>query len=236
MRVVGLVPARGGSKGIPRKNARSLAGKPLLAYTAEAASRSRLLSRVILTTEDPELAELGRTCGLEVPFLRPADLAQDETPMLPVVVHALRWLAAHGYAVDAVCLLQPTHPLRRPEDIDMCIDLCDKSGADAVITIMEVPLEFNPCCVYFRSEAGALSLATGGTVPIGRRQDFPPAYCREGSIYVTRRDIVLQQGSLYGRRFLGFPVDRRRSINLDTEEDWRRAESTLNAQAPNATF
>jgi CMP-N,N'-diacetyllegionaminic acid synthase len=231
MRVVGLVPARGGSKGIPRKNARLLAGRPLLAYTAEAASRSRLLSRVILTTEDPELAELGRACGLEVPFLRPADLARDETPMLPVVEHALRWLEAQGDAVDAVCLLQPTHPLRRSEDIDACIELCDRTEADAVVTIMAVPPEFNPHWVYFRSETGELCLATGETAPISRRQDLPPAFCREGSVYVIRRDVVIRQGSLYGPRLLGVPVDRARSVNLDTMEDWSRAEAILGALA-----
>jgi CMP-N,N'-diacetyllegionaminic acid synthase len=234
MRVVGLVPARGGSKGIPRKNARLLAGRPLLAYTAEAAARSRLLSRVLLTTEDPELAAIGRACGLEVPFERPAELARDDTPMLPVVQHALRWLEAQGDSVDAVCLLQPTHPLRRSEDIDACIELCDGSGADTVVTIVAVPPEFNPHWVYFRSESGALTLATGEAAPIARRQDLPPAFCREGSVYVTRRDVVLQQGSLYGRRLLGVPVDRAHSVNLDTPEDWTRAEAILGALAARA--
>jgi CMP-N-acetylneuraminic acid synthetase len=231
MRAVGLVPARGGSKGIPRKNARLLAGRPLLAYTADAAARARRLSRVILSTEDPEIAELGRSCGLEVPFVRPAELARDETPMLSVVEHALSWLEAQGDAVDAVCLLQPTHPLRRSEDIDACIELCEQSGADAVVTIMAVPPEFNPHWVYFRSETGELSLATGEAAPISRRQDLPPAFCREGSVYVTRRDVVLQQGSLYGRRLLGVQVDRARSVNLDTAEDWSRAEAILGALA-----
>ncbi len=235
MRVLGLVPARGGSKGIPGKNARLLAGRPLLAYTAEAASRSRLLSRVLLTTEDPELAEIGRACGLEVAFTRPAELARDETPMLPVVQHALRWLEARGDSVDAVCLLQPTHPLRRAEDIDACIELCDRRGADAVVTVVAVPAEFNPHWVYFQSDSGALTLATGGPAPIARRQDLPPAFSREGSVYVTRRDVVLEQGSLYGRVLLGVPVDRARSVNLDTQEDWSRAETLLGAQAARAS-
>jgi CMP-N,N'-diacetyllegionaminic acid synthase len=182
------------------------------------------------------VAELGRACGLEVPFSRPANLAGDETPMLLVVEHALRWLEAQGDAVDAVCLLQPTHPLRRGEDIDACIELCDRSGADAVITVMDVPFEFNPHWVYFRSETGELLLATGGPAPIARRQDLPPAFCREGSVYVTRRDVVLRQGSLYGRRLLAVPVDRARSVNLDTPEDWSRAEAILGAPpAPEAS-
>lgn len=231
MRVVGLVPARGGSRGIPRKNARLLAGRPLLAYTAEAASRARLLSRVILSTEDPEIAEIGRACGLEVPFLRPAELARDETPTLPVVEHALRWLDGRGESVDAVCLLQPTHPLRRSEDIDACIELCERSGADSVITTCLVPPEFNPHWVYFQSETGELRLAMGNATPIARRQDLPAAYRREGSVYLTRRQVVLEQGSLYGRRTLGVLVDPAHSVNLDTLEDWSRAEALLDAPA-----
>jgi CMP-N-acetylneuraminic acid synthetase len=234
MRVVGLVPARGGSKGIPRKNTRLLAGRPLLAYTAEAALRSRLLARVVLTTEDPEVAEIGRAAGLDVPFTRPAELARDETPMLPVVQHALRWLESAGERFDAVCLLQPTHPLRRTEDIDACIALCDRSGADAVVTVLEVPPEFNPRWTYLRSDSGALTLATGESAPIPRRQDLPPAFCREGSVYVSRRDAVLEEGSLYGRVLLGVTVERARSVNLDTPADWSRAEALLGAPAGRA--
>src|ERR1041384_5143897 len=111
MRVLGLIPARGGSKGVPRKNIRLLAGKPLLQYTAEAALSARKLARVILTTDDEEIAETGRQCGLEVPFLRPAELAQDDTPTLPVMQHVVDWLEKQGEAYEAICLLQPTNPL-----------------------------------------------------------------------------------------------------------------------------
>jgi CMP-N,N'-diacetyllegionaminic acid synthase len=229
MRIVGLVPARGGSKGIPRKNARLLAGRPVLAYTADAAARARRLSRVILSTEDSEIAELGRSCGLEVPFVRPAELARDDTPMLPVVQHALRWLEEHGERFDAVCLLQPTHPLRRPEDIDACVALLETKAADAIVTLSPVPAEYNPHWVYFRTEDDWIRLATGEAAPICRRQDLPAAFHREGSVYVTRRDVVLQQNSLYGRRLLGYPIEGSQSVNLDTVEDWIRAEALLAA-------
>ncbi|MEP6995499.1 MAG: acylneuraminate cytidylyltransferase family protein, partial [Acidobacteriota bacterium] len=226
MSVLGLVPARGGSKGIPRKNIRSLAGRPLLEYTAEAAAQARRLDRVILSTEDDEVAEVARRCGLEVPFLRPRDLAGDETPTLDVVQHALSWLEARGAVFDAVCLLQPTSPLRRAEDIDACIELCERSGADAVVTIVPVPPEHNPHWVYFRSSDGELRLATGEAAPIPRRQDLPPAFHRDGSVYVTRTKVV-RQNSLYGRRLLGHPLDGARSINIDTPADWDRAEALL---------
>src|SRR5262245_13926725 len=129
MNVLGLIPARGGSKGVPRKNIKPLAGKPLLNYTAEAALSSQKLTRVILSTEDEEIAEVGRACGIEVPFLRPAELAQDTTPTLPVVQHALQFLEAMGSHFDAVCLLQPTNPFRRTVDIDNCIELLESGQA-----------------------------------------------------------------------------------------------------------
>ena len=163
--MLGLIPARGGSKGIPRKNARLLAGRPLLDYTAEAALKARRLSRVILSTEDPEIAEIGRRCGLDVPFLRPPELARDDTPTLPVVQHALRWLEERGERFSAVCLLQPTSPLRTAEHIDACIELLEKDGADAVVTVLRVPPEHNPHWVFVRDGDGFLRLATGSRRP-----------------------------------------------------------------------
>jgi CMP-N,N'-diacetyllegionaminic acid synthase len=229
MRVIGVVPARLGSKGIPGKNIRLLAGRPLLEYTAEAARGSKRLSRVILSTEDPEIAAVGRRCGLEVPFLRPGELARDETPTLVVVQHAVRCLETLGDVCDAICLLEPTSPLRRAEDIDACIGLLEESGADAVVSMLRVPREYNPRWVYFQDEAGWLRISTGEAAPIGRRQDLPAAFHREGSVYVVRRDVVLDQNSLYGDRLLGYLVDGSRSVNLDTAEDWRRAEALLAA-------
>lgn len=227
LRVLGLIPARGGSKGVPRKNVRLLRGRPLLEYTADAARAARRLVDVILSTEEEEIARIGRGCGLDVPFLRPPELARDETPMLPVVIHALQWLEEHGRRFDAVCLLQPTNPLRRPEDIDACIDLLEEQSADSVVTVLPVPLEYNPHWVYFRGENGCIHLATGETAPIGRRQDLPPAFHREGSVYVVRRDVVLGQNSLYGRFLVGYEIDPRRSVNVDSLDDWARAEQLL---------
>jgi CMP-N-acetylneuraminic acid synthetase len=231
MRVLGLIPARGGSQGIPRKNIKLLAGKPLLHYTAEAALASRRLTRVILSTDDPEIAAVGRRCGVEVPFLRPAELARDETPTLPVVQHALHALEAAGDRFDAVCLLQPTHPLRRAADIDACLELLVERDADAVVTVLPVPVEYNPHWVYFAGQSGLLYLVTGETNPLARRQELPPAFHREGSVYVTRRDVVIEQGSLYGARLLGYALEAERCVNLDEPEDWARAEELLKCAA-----
>ena len=230
MRILGVIPARGGSKGVPRKNIRLLCGKPLLQYTADAAVSSRRLSRVILTTEDEEIAEVGRRIGLEVPFLRPPELAQDDTPMLPVVQHAVRWLEARGDTFDAICLLQPTNPLRRVEDIDHTIELLEQSGADSAVTVLPVPMEYNPHWVYFQDSDGYFRTSTGEADPIARRQDLPPAYHREGSVYVTRREVLMERQSLYGRTLVGHLMDPGRCVNIDTPEDWERAERLLSVR------
>lgn len=227
MRVLGLITARGGSKGLPRKNIRLLCGKPLLEYTAECALAARHVSRVILSTDDAEIAEVGGRCGLEVPFMRPAELAADSTPTLPVIQHAVSWMEAHGEYFDAICQLQPTNPLRRPEDIDACIELLERSGADAVMTILPVPAEYNPHWVYFRTEDEHLYLSTGEVTPIPRRQELPLSFHREGSVYVTRRDVVMEENSLYGKRVIGHLVDAERSVNIDGPQDLKRAELLL---------
>lgn len=230
MRVLGLVPARGGSKGVPRKNIRLLCGKPLLQYTAEAALMARRLSRVILSTEDEEIMDVGHRCGLEALFLRPSELAQDDTPMLPVVQHAVRWMEAEGERFDAICLLQPTNPLRRAEEIDACIELLERRAADAAVTTLPVPAEHNPHWTYFQSEDGLLRLSTGEATPIPRRQDLPLAFHREGSVYVTRRDVLMEENSLYGKRLAGYLLRPEQCVNIDNPEDWARAEQLLRAR------
>jgi len=227
MRVLGIITARGGSKGILRKNIHLLAGKPLLQYTAEAALGTKRLTRVILSTDDEEIAEVGRKCGLEVPFLRPPELARDDTPTLPVLQHAVGALEKTGSWIDAVCLLQPTAPFRRPEDIDGCIVLLTETGADSVVTVLPVPPEHNPHWVYFRDDQGFLRLSTGEDAPIPRRQLLPPAFHREGSVYVTRRDVLMERNSLYGSKVAAFLIEPSRSVNLDTMEDWKKAERLL---------
>lgn len=212
---------------MPRKNIRLICGKSLLQYTAEAALLSERLTRVILSTDDEEIAEVGRHCGLKVPFIRPTELAQDDTPMLPVVQHAARWLEERGDIYDAICLLQPTNPLRTAADIDCTIGLLEKSGADSAVTVLPVPAKHNPHWVYFQDESGHLHLSTGEDTPIARRQDLPPAYHREGSVYVTRRDVLIEQGSLYGRSMVGYIMEPERCVNIDRPSDWARAERLI---------
>jgi CMP-N-acetylneuraminic acid synthetase len=228
MKVLGIIPARAGSKGIPRKNIVLLGGKPLLAYTAEAALEAQRLDRVILTTDDPEIAAAGRACGLEVPFMRPKYLAQDDTPTLPVIQHAVRWVEEQGGRYDAICLLQPTNPFRSGSVIDRCIELLERSGADAITTVLPVPDEYNPHWVYFQQPDGLLRLAMGQDNPLPRRQLLPAAYHREGAVYVTLRDVLMEQNSLYGKRLAGYILgDADSCVNIDNPSDLKRAEALL---------
>jgi len=226
-----LIPARGGSKGVPRKNLRLLGGKPLLEYTAAAALTAERLARVIVSTDDPEVAEVARRCGVDVPFMRPAALAADDAPSLGVVQHALQWLEAHGERYDAVCLLQPTSPFRESDEIDGCIALLEDAGADAAMTVRRVPDEYNPHWTYVCDDRGYLRLSTGEATPIPRRQDLPVAYHRDGSVLVTRRDIVLGRNSLYGDRVVGYAVGAGPWVDIDTPADWARAEELLAARS-----
>lgn len=229
--VIGVIAARGGSKGVPRKNIKLLGGKPLIAFTVRAALAASSLSRVIVSTDDPDIAAVCRDFGAEVPFIRPSELARDTTPTLPVLQHAVRWFEEYEGAVSTICLLQPTNPFRPRRWIDGCVGRFFRKGADSVLTVLPVPHEYNPHWVYFESGGGGLELSMGGREPLPRRQNLPRAWHREGSVYVCRRDVLLENNSMYGSRVEGYRVSRRRSANIDTETDWKEAEDRL-AQDP----
>lgn len=217
MQVLGVIPARGGSKGIPQKNLRPVAGRPLLAYTADAALASRRLTRVVVSTDDPAIADAARGLGLEVPFMRPAELAADSTLMLPVLQHAVGAMAERGFGADVVVLLQPTSPLRRAEHIDRAVELLVSSGADSVVTVVEVPHQFNPVSVM-RLEDGRLVPFLDGPSVL-RRQDKPRVFARNGPAVLAVRTSVIDRGSLYGDDCRPLPMTPEESIDLDTPAD-----------------
>lgn len=224
--MLGVVTARGGSKGIPRKNIAPLAGRPLLAYTAEAALAARRLTRVILSTDDDEIASVGRSLGLEVPFRRPVDLAQDDTPTLPVLQDAVRRLEEIGQAFAAVFVLQPTNPLRTCKDIDGSIDLLEKSGADSVISFTPVGERHPARMKIVDSEGWVHDPSFGEAVEGQPRQSLPPLFLRDGSVYVTRRDVLIG-GSLKGQRCKAWYIPPERACNIDTPLDLFLAERLL---------
>jgi CMP-N,N'-diacetyllegionaminic acid synthase len=224
--VLGLVPARAGSKGVPGKNTRLLAGRPLLAYTARAAIESGVLDRMILSTDSSEIADCGRTAGLEVPFMRPAALAADDTPMLPVIEHALSELERAGWRPEIVVLLQPTSPLRTPGHIRSAVELLRATHADSVVTVVAVPQHLSPDYVM-RIEDGRLLPFLPGGAGLTRRQDARPAYVRDGTVYTFRVDALRRAGTIYGEDCRPLLVDAAESLSIDTPADWAAAERAL---------
>jgi N-acylneuraminate cytidylyltransferase len=224
MRVLGVVIARGGSKGIPHKNVHPLCGKPLLGYTAEAALAAEKLTRVILTTECEEIERVGRECGLEVPFQRPAELAKDDTPSLPVIQHAVRFLEDQGDSFDAVLTLQPTNPLRRPSDIDGAIDLLESTGADSVISFVDVGEKHPARMKYIGQDGRVIDPPFGEQFEGQRRQDLRPLYLREGSIYLTQREVLMEKNSFKGDDCRAWMMPPERACNIDTPFDLVMAE------------
>lgn len=220
MRVVGLIPARGGSKGIPGKNIAPCAGKPLLAWTCEAALSSRGLARTILSTDSESIAAVGRACGVEVPFLRPAELSADDTPSIDVMRHALDWLRADGETVDALALLQPTSPLRTARHIDEALTLFEAMKADTLVSVVAVPHRFHPQSIM--QEQDGVLLPFEGDRTTTRRQDLPPLWARNGPAILVVAAAVLASG-LYGKRTIGYRMAAEDSLDIDEPADLRAA-------------
>lgn len=229
MRVLGIIPARGGSKGIPRKNIVLLAGKPLLAYTASAALGASQLDRVILSTEDDEIAEIGRSLGLEVPFIRPKALAQDDTPTLDVLQHAVRTLSEMAEDYDVIVTLQPTTPLRKAADIDGALDLLENTGADSVVSLVH-PGGMHPFKMKGLDRDGWVVEPAFGRGEAHRpRQALPSFWLLEGSLYITRRRVLMEENQILGERTQAWIVPRKRTVNIDTTFDLWLAERMLEA-------
>jgi CMP-N,N'-diacetyllegionaminic acid synthase len=220
MRTLGLIPARGGSKGIARKNIRSIAGKPLIGWSIEAALRSELLDAVVVTTDDAEIAAVARQAGAMVPFLRPAALAQDGTPGIDPVLHALDLLPGFG----AVLLLQPTSPLRTAADIDACLQLALDRRALSVVSVSEP--DAHPYWTYRLGDGQTLQRFVD-VPPVARRQDLPPVFALNGAMYYAQTDWLLQGKRLVAPETMAYVMPRERSVDIDTSLDWRFAEMLL---------
>lgn len=228
--VLGLITARGGSKGIPRKNILPLAGKPLIAWTIEAARASSTVGRTIVSTDDDEIADVCRSWGAEVPFMRPAELAQDDSPHLAAVLHALEWVESdEGSRPGYVLLLQPTSPLRTAEDIDAAVALARDRDADGVLAVSAVkahPYQLREIVVD-----GTLTEFVVGSPPPGtsqtRRQAFPDVYAVNGAIYLTRRDVLVEEKTFQPRRTFPYVMPMSRSLQIDEPWDMHVAKLIL---------
>jgi CMP-N,N'-diacetyllegionaminic acid synthase len=235
VRILGVIPVRGGSKGIPGKNIKHLAGIPLVAYTFQSVTASKMLSKTIVSTDDIDIVNVCKSLGLEVPFIRPQDLAQDKSPTLPVLKHALDFLASQGEHFDAVCLLQVTSPFRESGLIDRAISKFIETDADALVSVLDVPHEFNPHWVFEPNTDGFLKIATGEETIISRRQELPQAFIRDGAIYLTKTSVIQQQNSLYGKKLAYIENKSDIHVNLDTLADWAEAEKLIH-QFNNSKF
>jgi CMP-N-acetylneuraminic acid synthetase len=214
-----------------RKNVAPLLGKPVLAYTVEAALASKRLTRTVLSTDDEKIAEVGRKLGVEVPFLRPAELAQDDTPTLPVLQDVVRKLEAAGEKYDAILTLQPSNPLRLVEDIDGAIELLERTGADSVISFSDVG-ERHPARMKWIDGEGRVTDPPFAEAFEGQpRQQLKKLYLRDGSIYLTRRSVIMEQNSIKGTDCRAWIIPQERACNLDTPMDLLVVEQILLSRA-----
>lgn len=220
MRIVGIIPGRGGSKGVTRKNTRLIAGEPLIAYTICAAQQSKLLTTFLTTTDDDEIAEVARLHGSPV-LRRPSELAQDDTPMVQVVQHTLMTFEqARQAKFNYIVVLQPTVPLRTAEDIDHALNILINSKADSVVSVYKV-FDHHPARMYrLKGER----LVPYAPEPLTRlRQELPPVYHRNGAIYACKRSII-EDETLIGPDTRPYIMPRERSVNIDDELDLAFAE------------
>jgi N-acylneuraminate cytidylyltransferase/CMP-N,N'-diacetyllegionaminic acid synthase len=216
--VLTVIPARGGSKSVSHKNIAPAAGKPLIAWTIETALDCSVLNRVIVSTDDEEIANVARRHGAEVPFLRPAELARDETPGIEPILHAVRWLDRNeGYSPDYVMVLQPTSPLRTAEDIEAVVQLAQKKQADGVVSVC--PADHHPYWMKRISEDGHLVDFLPMERSYHRRQDLPSVYASNGAIYLVRRDVIMEQETFYTDQTYGYVMPPNRSLDIDTPWD-----------------
>ena len=225
-----IIPARGGSKGIPHKNIKPLAGRPLIAYSIDVARElCPEQDRIILSTDDPTIADTARSLGLKVDYMRPADLATDSSGSREVMLDAMDWADARGIAYDCVVLLQPTSPLRTADDVRAALELYTPQ-VDMVVSVE--PAACNPYYNCFETDADGFLHISKGDGLLTRRQDAPPAWTYNGAVYVINPQSLraMPMGS-FGRR-VPSPMAAERSIDLDTPRDWAVAEAIMSTLAP----
>lgn len=227
MKILGLIPARGGSKGVPQKNSKILGNQPMIAYSIISAQEATLLNEIVVSTNDETIYSIAQNLGVKPPFLRPENLALDNSTTLSVVQHTITFFEKQGQFFDAVCLLQPTNPFRELGFIDRAIDKFISSKADSLVSVLPIPHQYNPHWAFEENVDGLLQIATGEEKIITRRQDLPNAFFRDGSIYITKTEVI-KNGSLYGKNITFIESNPDYHVNIDTIADWDMAEKLCN--------
>ena len=223
MTLLALIPARGGSKGIPRKNIRPFCGKPLRQWSVDAALGSACVDQVVVSTDDPEIAQVARACGAEVPFLRPAELASDTAPGIAPVLHALEQLPQ----VSDVLLLQPTSPLRTSADIEAIVALRQQAGRESAVSLTRSSK--HPAWMYSLSQDQRMEplLQLDGA---HCRQQLPPVYVLNGVLYLATRAFLLREQAFIAPDTVGYVMPAERSVDIDSPLDWQWAEFLMEQQ------
>lgn len=222
MKVLGVIVARAGSKGIPGKNLKEINGKPLIQYSIEAAQNSKKLTDFIVSTDGIDISKFAKSIGANVPFLRPNNLADDVISPMYAVLHAKKFMESQGHKYDAIMMLQPTAPFRESQDIDGAISLLESTMSDSVISVVDVE-SYHPARMKFLEGDRLIDPPFCEVYENQRRQELTPMYIRNGAIYLTRKDI-LESESFKGKDCRAWVMPWNRSVNLDTVEDILYAE------------
>lgn len=227
LRVLAVVPARGGSKSVVRKNIATMAGKPLIAYTIEEAKKVSEICDLVVSTDDEEIAAVSQSLGALVPFIRPAHLAADDSQSAPVIEHCLRFMESmRKCTYDAVLMLQPTTPLRKSDHIERAIKMLETNDCESVVSVVSVA-GYHPFRMKRFVDNRLLNFIEQGFEDMRPRQLLPPVYIRNGAIYLTRRNVIIDRGWLVGEPCVGFEMEAHESVNIDTRDDLLFAEFIL---------
>jgi len=227
-RILGLIPARGGSKGLPGKNIRPLNGKPLIAWTIQQASQSKYLDRTIISTDDPKIAQIARSCAGDVPFLRPKKLASDRSPTIDTVTHAVEFLKTKGESFDFLALLEPTSPLRARDDLDKAIKILidQQEKFDCLVSLGQVHLE-HPRIMKKMDNGYVASYMPSNAQKVKRRQDLEIVYFPYGVIYLSKIETLLKTGSFYQQKQIPYFIERWQGYEVDDLYDFLCIEAVM---------
>ena len=230
-KIIAIIPARGGSKGLARKNIRLFAGKPLVAWTIEQTKKSKYIDRIIVSTDDKEIAESSRKYGAEVPFLRPEELATDDAKTIDVILHTLNWLETRGDYYDFLVLLEPTSPLRDVEDMDKCIEiLISNPKAEAIVSVAKLESTHPEFNVVLNEEEFIRKPDGTTNFKVLRRQDLEDVYFFEGSIYISEVEALKQKRTFYHKSTLAYVVPKYKSLEVDELCDFICIEALMKAK------
>ena len=221
-----IIPARAGSKGIPGKNIRVLNNKPLIEYSYEVAVASNIFDKIIISSDSPEINKIAEKIGIEVPFQRPASIAQDDTPMIEVINHAIKYYDKSTFIPDIICILQPTSPFRNIEKLKEGYNCINEEFCDSVVSVEKMPQHYSPYTAM-KIEDGYLNFFHSEGGNITRRQDVNDVFIRSGCFYFLKTSTLIDKKSLYGDRCVPIRVDDKKNVNLDTLDDWELAENII---------